>query len=164
MFRTNLNLDPIAEMQQWIQFMDQAYNKAAGTQTQQTIIPIDLYEYDNELFVRAAIPGVHPENVNVTVNDSVLTITAEIRPWSGDDGAEVRWFRSELPYGKFTRSVRLPHQLNFEAISAEVADGIVLIRIPGLEALKPKVVQVAVKGGTTSKSVTPKKELAAANN
>ena len=75
MFRTNLNLDPIAEMQQWIQFMDQAYNKAAGTQTQQTIIPIDLYEYDNELFVRAAIPGVHPENVNVTVNTKALTVT-----------------------------------------------------------------------------------------
>lgn len=163
MFRTNANQDPLAEMQQWIQFMDRAYSRSFGQQVHQAIMPIDLYEHENALFVRAAVPGVNPESVEVTVEDCVLTISAETQAQPAGEGEGIRWFRSELPTGKFTRSVKLPHQLDWNAISAEVNDGIILIKIPGLEALKPRVVQVAVNGKTL-KTTSSKKELAASNN
>ncbi|MGI8923177.1 MAG: Hsp20/alpha crystallin family protein [Fimbriimonadales bacterium] len=162
MSRTNMGFDPIAEMQQWIQLMDQAYGKATETiqdaqvVRQRSFIPIDLFESDNHLFVRAAIPGVRQEDVSVAVENSVLTISAETRPWTPNGESEVRWFRSETPCGKFMRSIRLPDRLQFDAITAEIEDGVVLVKIPGLEALKPKTIHVPVgkvEAKPTSKSL-----------
>ena len=92
----------------------------------------------------------------MAVENSVLTITAETRPWTPNGESDVRWFRSETPYGKFTRSIRLPEQLHFDAITAQVEDGVVLIKIPGLEALKPKTIHVPIgkaEANRTSKSL-----------
>jgi HSP20 family protein len=90
-----------------------------------------LEQYDDEgtLVIRAEMPGVDPdEDVDISVHDGVLTISAEREERTEDKGEGT--YRSEFHYGSFTRSVRLPRGVDEDDVTADYADGILEVRVP----------------------------------
>ncbi len=91
--------------------------------------PIDMYEQDGNVFVRASIPGVKPEDINVSIEHNVLTISGEVRDIF-EEGRGGRVFHREHTFGKFLRSIRLPGGINENDIDAQIEGGILTVAIP----------------------------------
>lgn len=95
-----------------------------------TGIPVRVEELvqNGQVVIRAELPGVEPSDIEVTVDEGVLTIKAERREKSEDRGA--RGYRTEFRYGSFVRQVRLPQGTTAEVVSATYADGVLEVRMP----------------------------------
>lgn len=89
--------------------------------------PVEVLRTEGELLIRAELPGVDPEKVELTVDGNVLTIRAE-RKLEAPEGAE--YLRRELAHGTFERSVILPEGTDSEKISARYEGGILEVRAP----------------------------------
>ncbi len=106
-------------------------------------LTVDIYEKENELVVRAAVPGVGPDDLDITVTGDVLTIKGELS--AQDEVAEERYHRREFRYGSFCRSVRLPIEVDVNKVDATFKDGILTMAFPKPEAKRPKSITVRVK-------------------
>ena len=111
-------------------------------QSDQRFLPIDVLELDNHLVVKAAVPGVDPSQLDITLEDNILTIKGETTNEHENSNAKV--YHQEYRYGSFTRSVRLPEGLNLEGVRADFNNGMVTISIPKLEEPKPKQIKIAI--------------------
>ena len=98
--------------------------------------PVDVYETDDRaLVVSAELAGVDPKDVNVTLEDGVLTIAGERQfEGAGDNG---RVYRTERAYGNFRRSFSVPRTVDGDAIKAEHKDGTLRVTLPQKEEAKP---------------------------
>ena len=101
----------------------------------------DIYENENDLIVRAELPGVDPEMVDLRVENNVLTIRGE-RPFEQKVEQE-NYHRLERSYGTFSRSFTLPATIDADKIRAEYRDGILNLTLPKSEKAKPKRIQIA---------------------
>ncbi|MEA1888950.1 MAG: Hsp20/alpha crystallin family protein [Pseudomonadota bacterium] len=104
---------------------------------------IDLHENDNSYTVRAEIPGVKKEDVDVTVHDGVLTINAESR-YENEEKEDGRVIRQERRYGKYVRSIRLGKDVDENQVKASYKDGILELVLPKVEEVKPKKISIDV--------------------
>ena len=91
--------------------------------------PIDMYQQDGRIFVRASMPGVKPEDLNVNLEQNVLTISGESRDMF-EEGGGGRVFHREHAFGKFLRSIRLPEHIDESEIDAQLDNGVLTICIP----------------------------------
>jgi HSP20 family protein len=105
-------------------------------------LALDMYQTKDNLVVKSTIAGVRPEDIDVTVNDNVLTISGE--RMQQDEVREKDYYMQECYWGEFSRSVELPEEFDAEGISAEIKDGILTVNIPKSEKAKPK--KIMVKG------------------
>ncbi len=105
-------------------------------------IPVDVTEQDGKVSIRAAVPGISPEELEVTVEKNVLTIKGEHRREELSEDGKV--FRRENTYGVFQRSIRLSENLNTDGIEATFRHGMVTITIPRKEEEKPKALRIPV--------------------
>lgn len=110
--------------------------------TQNAIPPIDAYRTDEGLVVRVELPGLRPENVDVSVEEGMLTVSGERPEEKIDDDA---WVRRERPTGYFERSFSLPDGTKADSITANFADGVLELRVPHPPERKPH--KVAVEAG-----------------
>lgn len=94
-------------------------------------LPIDATEFDDRVEIRAAVPGIEPEQLNITIERGTLTIQGEITPTELPEGARV--LRRENMAGSFQRSLRLSEKMNSDQISAKFKNGLVTITIPKIE-------------------------------
>jgi HSP20 family protein len=163
--RTLVNLHPLAEFKQMVETMDRAFDTLWGEATTAANlpqIPVDIYERDNSVFISAAVPGIAPENIDITVEDSVLTIRGEVqREWESND---TKVYRREQRYGQFVRSIRLPEELDTENIDAEFQNGQVTIRIPKVEAPKPQSRKVLIRSAEGKQPMLQQKNESKATN
>jgi HSP20 family protein len=83
---------------------------------------VDVYQTDDEVVVKAQLPGVKKEDIDVTIEDNMLTIRAETRREEEVD--EEGYFRRELRYGTWARRLPLPAAVDEEQVSAKMADGV----------------------------------------
>jgi HSP20 family protein len=105
---------------------------------------LEQYEDDGDLVIRAELPGVDPEeDVDISVHNGVLTISAERREETEDKGE--RTYRSEFRYGSFVRSVSLPRGVEADDITAEYNDGILEVRVPQAAQEPPGARKVPVQ-------------------
>ncbi|NPV65780.1 MAG: Hsp20/alpha crystallin family protein [Anaerolineae bacterium] len=116
-------------------------------------LALDVSSDDKHVIVRTAIPGVKQEDINIEVRDDILTISAESR--AEYDEQKENWHRRELRYGKFSRAVRLPEDVNFEKAEAELENGILTIKLPKTEPSPVK--KIAVKAKKLLEAKTEKK-------
>jgi HSP20 family protein len=106
-------------------------------------VPIDAFESDGKLIVRASLPGVDPEDVDISVSGNTLTIKGE---YEDEEEKEQGDFRlRERRYGAFHRAVALPQNVDADKIEASAKDGVLRIAIPRTEESKPK--RISVKAG-----------------
>lgn len=108
------------------------------------LIPaVDVSENDDHFTVRAEVPGVKKEDVDVTYENGMLTLSAETRSESEEKEGE-RVIRQERRYGKYMRSLRLGADIDESKIKATYKDGVLEITLPKAEEVKPKRISVDV--------------------
>jgi HSP20 family protein len=103
---------------------------------------VDIYEGENELVVQADLPDVKPEDLDIRVENNILTIRGERKFEKQAD--EKNYLRVERAYGSFARSFSLASTVNSEAIKADYKDGVLTLSIPKREEAKPKQIKVNV--------------------
>ena len=111
-------------------------------QTNLMSIPLDVIEDEGTVTIKAAVPGVDPEELELSIENNVLTIKGEHKTEEVSENAKV--FRRENTYGAFSRSIRLSSQLNQEAVNASFKNGFVTITIPKFEEEKPKSLRIPI--------------------
>jgi len=115
----------------------------ADEQGKAMIPATDVVEHDSEYVVRAELPGVRKEDIDITVQDGVLTINAESKS-SVEEKQGGRVIRQERRYGKYVRSMRLGAQIDEGKVRANYRDGVLELRLPKAEEVKPKKISVDV--------------------
>jgi len=106
-------------------------------------LPIDMYQTNDTVVIRAAVPGVKPEEVEVTITGDILTIKGETR--TEEEVKKDSFFRQEISYGAFSRSVALPGSLQTDKAEATFENGVLTLTIPKAEATKPKQIKIKPK-------------------
>ena len=106
-------------------------------------LTVDLAERDDRYVISAELPGVKSEDLNVAVENDVLTISAEKH--DEFEGNEDGVYRRERSFGRLSRSFKLGEQVNAEKIDAEYKDGVLTLNLPKAEKAKPREVKVKVK-------------------
>ena len=102
---------------------------------------LDVYETNEGFHVEIALPGIKPDQLDITVQENVLTISGELK----QDQREGRnYHRAERRHGSFSRSISFPTQVNLEKINASYEYGILKIDVPKAEEVKPRKVQIQV--------------------
>ncbi|HSI93115.1 MAG TPA: Hsp20/alpha crystallin family protein [Jiangellaceae bacterium] len=105
------------------------------------VMPMDAYRKDDRFYIMFDLPGIDTESLDVTVEQNVLTVQAR-RPSVSD----VEWTLTERPTGSFSRQIFLGETLDVDKLEADYSDGVLTIRIPVLEAAKPRRVEIAHSG------------------
>ena len=103
---------------------------------------VNVYEYDDKIGIIAEIPGLNKKQLNVEVEDGVLTIAGDKHSTFENDGAKV--IRRELKQSSFKRSFELGELLDGDNIAASFKDGILSVSIPKMEPEKPKKTNVKI--------------------
>ena len=144
-FRSRGFYDPLSEMNRLLEQVFGGGAQRAGDGQRGQLAgwspAIDVLHQDDDLVVRAELPGVRPEDVDITVQNGVLTISGKIEEEREEErrGYLVR----ERRYGTFRRSLQLPQEVNEDQINARFENGILEITIPGAAASRePRHIQV----------------------
>jgi HSP20 family protein len=103
---------------------------------------VEMFETGDEVVVRAEMPNVDPANVDVTVTDEAITIKATVR--QDEENKDRSYYRRELRYGAYVRKLPLPAEVKGGDAKATYKDGILEVKIPKLERVKPLSVKVQV--------------------
>ena len=114
------------------------------------IVPIDMYHTDDALVVKATIPGYKPEDVELTVRDSELTLKGEVK--GEKETKEEHYLMQESRFASFHRTVALPKGLNTERAEASYENGVLTVTVPKSEEVKAKTVKINVKALEGKKS------------
>jgi len=105
-------------------------------------IPLDAVEEGDDLLVRASVPGVKPEDIEVTIEDGILSIKGETT--EEHEVKEGEYLMRERRSGSFHRSVRLPDTVDADKAETGYANGVLTIKLPKVEAKKAKRLEVTV--------------------
>jgi HSP20 family protein len=103
---------------------------------------VDLYEEKDDIVVKAELPGIDKNNIEVNITDHMLTIKGEKK--KEDEIKEENYYRSERSYGSFIRTLELPKDVHTDKVKASFKDGILEVRLPKTEEAKAKEVKVKV--------------------
>ncbi len=112
-------------------------------------VPIDMHQVGDDVVVRASLPGVKPEEVDISVTGDTLTIKGETK--AEEEIKREDYLCQECRYGAFYRTVSLPSGLNTDKAEATFEDGVLTLTIPKSEGAKPKVIKAKAKGATKDK-------------
>jgi HSP20 family protein len=106
---------------------------------------VDIHETENELVLKADLPGIDEKDLDIRVENNMLTIRGERK--FEQEVKEDNYLRVERSYGSFSRSFSLPNTVNTEAIDAEYKNGVLRVLMPKRAESKPKQVKVNVSNG-----------------
>lgn len=115
-------------------------------------LALDVVEDENAYIVRASVPGVKPEEIDITFNNGTLTIKGEVKVEHEEQKGQ--YHLRERRYGNFARSISLPTGIDANHIQAESNNGVLTLHLPKAEEVKPK--RIAVQ--TIQKSIDVKTE------
>ncbi len=107
-------------------------------------LPLDLYEDDNGYSVTASMPGIDPEELDISFSENTLTIQGETQAQEVDENA--KWHVRERHIGRYMRSITLPAAVNADSIGAAYEDGVLTLTLPKAEEVKPRRIAVQVAG------------------
>lgn len=104
---------------------------------------VDMYQTDNEIVVKAAIPGVKTDEVQINVTGEVLTIKGEVK--ERDEAKEKAYHLREQRWGMFERAIALPTDVIADKAKAEFENGVLTITLPKAEEVRPKSISIKTK-------------------
>jgi HSP20 family protein len=105
--------------------------------------PVDVFDNDDEIVLKAELPGLGPDDIDIEVDENVLTIKGERK--FEEKVEEGRYYRLERAYGSFSRSLALPQGVKADEISADFEGGVLQVRVPKADEVKPR--KIAVTAG-----------------
>jgi HSP20 family protein len=104
---------------------------------------IDMYQTDDEIVVKASLPGVKADEVQINITGEILTLKGETK--QVDEKKEQAWHMREQRWGTFERSIALPTEVVADNARAEFENGILTITLPKAEEVKPKIINIKAK-------------------
>ena len=123
-----------------------------GSRPQLWLPAIDAYETEKAYVVEADLPGVHPENVEISFEQNTLTIKGTRAPTlQTPEKGELRVYTAERVSGDFARSVRLPEYVEGDKIEANYANGVLTVTVPKAQSALPR--RIAIRGVGESKQL-----------
>ncbi len=136
--------DPFREMAELRATMDRLLNETrnmpAASEDTIWMLPLDVSENEDGFIVKASIPGVNPEDIDISLTDNVLTIKAEIREEKEIEDA--KYHLKERRFGTFSRAITLPTTVDADKVEAVYENGVLTLTIPKAEAVKPHKIAV----------------------
>ena len=105
---------------------------------------VDVVETDDAIVLKAELAGMDPKDINIEVQDNVLTVSGERR--FEEEVKEDKFYRIERRYGSFSRSLALPATANESKVEAKYENGVLKVTVPKTEMAKPKKITVTVGG------------------
>jgi HSP20 family protein len=111
---------------------------------QRWVPAMDLVESEDHFLLKADLPGLGEEDVNIEIRDNALTITGERK--SEHEERERGWYRLERSFGQFSRSLTLPEGVDSDAVEAHFDRGVLEVRIPKPEQRKPRRIAIKANG------------------
>lgn len=143
--------DPFSELASMRGMFDRLFDspfprlaQRAGEEIEATTLGMDVYETGNEFVVKASIPGVDPKDVEITVEDDVLTIKGESK--HEEEVKEDQYVRRELRYGSFHRVLRLPPTVEAEKADARFENGILKLTLPKRPEARARSLKITPQG------------------
>src|SRR3984957_16634005 len=151
---TIARLEPFRGITAWQDQFNRLFNESFRTHTAESAVTswapaVDIYETPNELVVKADLPDVNEKDIDVRVENNLLTIRGERK--FEKSVSEENFLRVERTYGAFSRSFSLPNTVNSEAIGAEYKNGVLTVNLPKREESKPRQVKVTVNSASNGK-------------
>ena len=139
--------EPLREMMTLREAMDRLFDDAFTrplSASGVSVVPaIDLYETADEVVVKANLPGLTSDDVQITLTADVLTLRGELKPAGSQK--EATYHIMERRYGVFERSLTLPTVVQTEKAKADFENGVLTITLPKAEAVKPKMISIKAK-------------------
>jgi len=122
---------------------DDAFTRPLSLARESALPAVDMYQTDDEVVVKAAVPGFKADDVQINITGEVLSIRGEKR--QEDESTEKSWQIREHRWGAFERSVMLPTLVKADNARAEFEDGILTITLPKAEESRPKTISIKAK-------------------
>ncbi len=137
---------PFEELDRMRRQMDQLFEDLSGTRlrtlTRSGVFPaVNLTEDKNNFYIRAELPGVQSEGLDIEATAGGVAITGERKIPAAEEGA--RYHRREREAGRFSRIINLPSEINADQVEASLSNGILTVVVPKAEKAKPR--QITVK-------------------
>jgi HSP20 family protein len=112
-------------------------------------LPLDVVEKTDEYIVKASLPGINPDDLEITYTNNMLTIRGEMK--SDTEQKEGDYLLQERRFGSFQRTVSLPETIKANDIEAHYQDGVLSLTLPKTEEVKPK--RIPIKSGSSKKTI-----------
>ena len=148
--------DPFRDMISMRRMMDRMIDQSLGENGDlpqaEWSLPLDVVEHENEYVVKANLPGVKPDDLDITYDKGVLSIRGETKEES--DKEEGQYHLRERRWGTFSRSISLPTVIQADEIQANFSNGILSLTLPKSEDVKPK--RIAIQQGDQQKTIEAK--------
>ena len=138
--------DPFNDLRQMDQTMNRLWRAFGGApaSSEDWNIALDVVQRPEEIVVKASVPGVKPDAIEVAIEDNILTIRAERKPDFEDQ--ESAYLVQERPSGSFYRALRLPDTVDANKVNSTYENGILSISLPKAEEKKRRQIKVQVSG------------------
>jgi HSP20 family protein len=144
---TNLTRwDPFGELRTTMdRLFDEGFSRPwrlmPTTSEYEAVLPVEVSQTDDAIEVKASLPGVRPEDVEITVANDVLTIKAQHKEETEDKQRD--YYRREIRYGAFHRALSLPVSVDADKAVARHENGLLHLTLPKAESIRPKQIKVA---------------------
>ncbi len=139
--------DPFREMLSLRQMMDrvfdESFHRQLGGAEDWNIPSVDMYQTEKELVVKAVLPGMKPEDIQISVTGDILTLRGEIK--QEQETKDATYHVRERRFGSFSRSLPLPAPVITDQAKAEFENGVLTLILPKAEEARPKTITVNVK-------------------
>lgn len=123
---------------------DDAFTRPLGISNGNWSVPaVDMYQTDNEVVVKAALPGIKADEVQINVTGEVLTLKGETK--HEEEKKEKAYHLREQRWGSFERSIALPTEVVADKAKADFENGVLTITLPKAEEVKPKSISIKTK-------------------
>lgn len=137
--------DPFQEMLNLRRTVDRLFdnvNPDREWQPTQWGLAVDVVENKDDFVIKASVPGINPDDLDVSYSDDTLTIKGEVK--SDSEYKEDQYHLRERRYGSFARSISLPIKIKGDAIEANYQNGVLTLRLPKAEEVKPRRISIKV--------------------
>ncbi|MGI8482740.1 MAG: Hsp20/alpha crystallin family protein [Thermomicrobiales bacterium] len=121
-----------------------------------SLLPIDAFATGDDVIVLAAVPGMNPEEISISVEKNVVTLSGAIANSADpDDMQGATWFLHELSHGDFKRSLQLPFEVDADHAAATFENGLLRLTLPEKESAKPRQIRVNASSASGSSTGSP---------
>lgn len=145
--------DPFTELNTMRNMMDRFFDQSFGRlpalrrdgeELGPATLGLDVYETGTDIVVKAAVPGIDPQHIDISVEDDVLSIKGEFE--QREESEDERWLRRELHYGSFQRQLRLPPTVDAEHARAEFEHGMLKLTLPKKPEARARSIKITPQG------------------
>ncbi len=141
-FRRNVSPSLLRSLDEISQMFEQAFGERAATPAGHWLPMADVYEMPDAFLISLDLPGIKQEDIHIHIESNDLTLSGERKYLEPADG---KVHKIERTYGSFQRTFQLPVNVNHEGIKASLKEGVLNLRLPKKEEVKPKSINIEVE-------------------